>query len=274
MGHGARIDLAGYLARIGYDGPLSPNVATLHALSAAHVSAIPFNNLDVLLGRPVELALEAVERKLVVEGRGGYCYEQNRYLQRVLTELGFEAKALAGRVRLRTPREVVPPRTHMFLKVEADGEAWLVDAGIGALSLTAAIRLEPGIEQPTPHETRRIVREDGRYFHQALLGGTWVDAYEFTLEELHPIDQEIGNWWISASPLSQFRARLMVARAGDHGTRLSIFNREFTIRRRDGGGSTEEIRSNRQLLAILQEHFGLNFPPDTGFTIPDAPWPG
>ena len=214
---GEDVDIAAYFTRIGYRGPATATVDTLHGISVAHVTRLPFNNLDILLGRSIPLDLGALERKIVREGRGGYCFEQNGYLLRVLRQLGFRVTPLGGRARLQTPREVMPPRTHMCLKVDIAGEPWLFDVGFGALSLSAAIRLVPDIEQRTPHETRRITLESGRYFHQARLGDSWNDAYEFTLDELHPIDQEVGNWWTSAHPASRFRTRLIVARAEARG---------------------------------------------------------
>src|SRR3954463_2712152 len=134
-------DFDAYFARIGYPGPRTPTLDVLHAITAAHAQSIPFENLDVLLGRPIELEVESLFRKLVTERRGGYCFEQNGLLLHVLGTLGFDAKPLSARVRLQRPRDFVPPRTHMFVRVEIDGEVWLTDVGVGGASLTSAIRL-------------------------------------------------------------------------------------------------------------------------------------
>src|SRR5215467_3806047 len=80
------IDLDRYFARIGYHGPRDATLATLHGIANAHVQAIPFENLDVLLGRPIDLELAAIQRKLIDDRRGGYCFEQNSLLLAVLTE--------------------------------------------------------------------------------------------------------------------------------------------------------------------------------------------
>src|SRR5258705_11035764 len=72
-----RIDLDAYCARIGYDGPRTPTLSTLHAITAAHTRAIPFENLDVLLGRGVDLDPAAIFTKLVVRHRGGDGFQQN-----------------------------------------------------------------------------------------------------------------------------------------------------------------------------------------------------
>jgi N-hydroxyarylamine O-acetyltransferase len=152
-------DLAAYFSRIGYRGPRTPTVEVLHALTAAHAQTIPFENLDVLLGRGIDLAPEAVFDKLVRRRRGGYCFEHNGLFFDVLTALGFAVRPLSARGRILPPQGQIPPRTHMLLEVHIGGERWLTDVGVGALSLTSAIRFAIDEEQHTPHEPRRIVRE-------------------------------------------------------------------------------------------------------------------
>jgi N-hydroxyarylamine O-acetyltransferase len=267
------LDLDAYFARTGYAGARAPTLETLHAIVGAHTRSIPFENLDVLLGRGVSLAPADIERKLVRDHRGGYCFEQNGLLLLVLQALGYEVRPLSARVRLRHPREYTPPRTHLCLRVELDGASWLADVGVGGLSLTSAIRLVEEVEQPTPHEPRRLVREGGRLFHQARLGAEWTDVYEFTLEEMPPIDREVANWFTSAHPQSHFRNRLVVARAAPAGGRLSILNDEFTIRGADGRGEKRALASADELLAVLAEHFGLHFAAGTRFGPPGSPWP-
>src|SRR6185436_14106773 len=104
--------------------------------------------------------------------------------------IGFEATPLSARVRFERPRGIIPPRTHLFVRVEIDGQSWLADVGIGALSLTGALRLHVGDPQSTPHEPRRIVREGALWLHQVRFGLEWYDVCEFTLEAMPPIDRE------------------------------------------------------------------------------------
>jgi N-hydroxyarylamine O-acetyltransferase len=266
------IDLDAYFARIGYRGPRTPTLETLHALSAAHVQTIPFENLDVLLGRPIDLEPAAVERKLVHDHRGGYCFEQNSLFLHVLTQLGFDARPLSARVRYQRPRDFTPARTHLLVRVELD-ESWLADVGVGGLSLTSAIRLADPGPQATAHETRRLVRENGLLYHQVLLADTWHDVYDFTLEEMPPIDRIVANWYTSTHPASHFKSRLTVARALPDGGRLSILNRELTVRRRDGTAEHHVLSSPDELLAVLAERFGLAFPPGTRFPCDAFDWP-
>jgi len=263
-----------YPARVGYHGPRAPTLALLRELTAAHTQSIPFENLDVLLGRRIELGIDAVFDKLVRQRRGGYCFEQNGLFLHVLTALGFEARPLSARVRIDRPRDYTPPRTHMFLRVEIDGASWLTDVGVGALSLTAPLRLaDGGGTQETPHEPRRLVREGDRWFHQARLGDAWADVCEFTGEEMPPIDREVANWFTSAHPVSHFLGRLIVARAAPGGRRITLLNRELKLRDRDGHAERRELASPQALLATLAEHFGLHFPADTRFGSGAAPWP-
>lgn len=272
------LDLDAYFERIEDSGPRAPTLATLNRVIAAHASRIPFENLDILRGLPISLRPEDIEAKLVRAGRGGYCFEQNTLMLHVLRALGFEVQPLSARVRIKQPREFIPPRTHLVLRVRLDGESWLVDVGVGALTPTAALRLSVEGEQETPHETRRIVAKgswsgfdlrapDARLFHQALLGDTWQDVYELTLEEMHPIDRELGNWYTSAHPDSHFRNRLVVALAREQG-RVTLLNWELKRRAADGRATSRTLKSPEELLEALREEFGLRFEPGTQFVCP------
>src|SRR5262249_22835344 len=127
--HVTDLDLAAYLERVGLPAAPSRTADGLAALHLAHATHIPFENLDVLLGRPVKLDGVSLQKKLVGDRRGGYCFEQNMLFSLVLERLGFKLARLAARVRYRANRLL--PRTHMLLMVEADGARWLADVGFG-----------------------------------------------------------------------------------------------------------------------------------------------
>jgi N-hydroxyarylamine O-acetyltransferase len=266
------IDLDSYFTRIGYRGSRTPELTTLNAIVHAHVAAIPFENLDVLLGRPIELDPGALERKLVRDRRGGYCFEQNGLLLAVLGDLGFAVRPLSARVRYQRARDYIPPRSHLFVRVELD-TSWIVDVGIGAMSLTSALRLETDQPQATPHETRRLIREGSMLYHQVLLGNEWQDICEFTLEEMPPIDRQVANWYTSTSPASSFKARLIAARALPDGGRIAVVNRELTIRGRDGHADRHVIASPDELLDVLAAQFGLELAAGTRFACDALDWP-
>jgi N-hydroxyarylamine O-acetyltransferase len=266
------VDLNAYLARIGYDGAVEPSLQTLNGIVQAHVQSIPFENLDVLQGRPIELAPDALERKLVRARRGGYCFEQNGLLLLALEAMGFDVKPLSARVRYGRPAGAVPPRTHLFLRVEINGTSWLADVGVGGFSMTSAIRLDHLDEQATPHEPRRVIHEGSLRLHQVRFGRDWHDLYEFTLEEMPLIDRELANWYTSAHPLSDFRNRLVVALALPGGRRKTLLNREFSERSRDGTSDGRIIGSPEELRIVLADDFGLHLEPGATLTCPGLDW--
>ena len=258
-------DLDAYFARTGYTGPREPTLAVLHAVTLHHATSIPFENLDVLLGRGISLAPEAIFQKLVRDRRGGYCFEQNTLLLLVLRALGYRVTPIGARVRWQKPRDITPARTHLLLRVHLASGDWLTDVGLGSASLTGALPLAFDRELATPHEKRRLVREDGRLFHQLWTGAAWADCCEFTLDEMFPIDCEVANWWTSTSPVSHFKGGVVTGLAGRDGTRKAIREGEFTHRRGAEILAKVAITSAPQLLALLAEHFELPFPAGTSF---------
>jgi N-hydroxyarylamine O-acetyltransferase len=260
-------DVGAYCNRIRYDGEVSPTLDILNAIVQHHTRSVPFENLDVLLGRPINLSIEALRRKIVHERRGGYCFEQNGLLLHVLETIGFRVRPLSARVRLTNPRGNPQPRTHVFLEVTVDEVPWLTDVGIGAFSPTAPIRMDINREQATSHEPRRIVREEGLYFHQVLIGEKWQDVYEFTMEEMPLVDRELSNWFTSTHPLSPFRKRLMVARADHDGIRISLQDGELTRRHGAEVLGVQKITHADELLDALYSQFGLSFPKGTRFGV-------
>jgi N-hydroxyarylamine O-acetyltransferase len=280
-----QLALDGYFARVGLDKSdprlREPSVATLERIVAAHAAAIPFENLDVLLGHGVSLNPEAVERKLIGARRGGYCFEQNGLLLAALHAIGFEATPHAGRVRLQWPATELPPRTHMFLRVMVDGDAWLADVGVGGLTPSRPLRMDEANPQPTPHGDHRVLRRGDILVHQAFVddphggpehGPSWIDVYESTGEPMAPIDQEVANWWTSTSPRAKFSQNILVAMARGEGVRVTLHNRRFV--RRKGGRVVEqrEWSDPDELLALLRVEFDLPFEPGTRFGGPNAPW--
>lgn len=252
------IDLDGYFRRIGHAGPRQPTLEVLTALTAAHAQSIPFENVDVLLGRPIRLDNASLYRKLVTARRGGYCFEQNGLLLVVLRQLGFDARALGARVRLAVPdRAVTPGRTHMLIEVRVGGGRWLTDVGVGAASLTAPLRLEADREQATPHDVRRLQHLGGRWFHQVRRAGAWVDVYEFTEDEMPFADRKVANWYTSTCPDSHFHSQLTVALARPGGFRATLKDALLTVRASDGSATEHHLGSHAELLRTLREPFGI-----------------
>jgi N-hydroxyarylamine O-acetyltransferase len=266
------MNLDRYFARIGFAGKARADEATLRALHGLHVQAIPFENLDVLLGRRIDIAGSAVAKKLIDDRRGGYCFEHNTLFQTVLAAIGFHVEPFLARVRFNVPREVRTGLTHMILRVTIGGRPWLADVGFGGVGGSAPLLLDTEEEQATPHEPRRLLRRGSLHVHQALLGGEWKDAYEFVLEAPAPVDFELGNWYSCTHPQAHFINNLVVAKL-DGPERLIITNREFTVRQIDGSAERHEIASPEELLVLLTSRFGMTFPKGTVFSAPGLSWP-
>lgn len=254
------IDLDAYFARIGYAGPRTPTLPTLRAIHALHPAAIPFENLDPLLGRPVALDLDALQRKLVGGRRGGYCFEHNTLLRAVLERLGFSVTSLAARVLWMRPPDLPPgPRSHMLLKVDLDGGAYVADVGFGGYLAAAPLRLVAGTEQPMPAGKLRLAHADGAFTLQAWAATAWKDAYRFTAEPQFPSDYEVANWFTSTHPDSLFRGNLLVERLTPD-RRSSLFNRRLTRRHADGRVEEADLSSADELGQALAAEFGLEPP--------------
>lgn len=251
-------DLKSYLRRINYSGELAPTFDVLNKITLAHAQAISFENIDAALNIPIQVSTDAIIDKLVTRNRGGYCFEQNGLLLWVLENLGFHARPISGRVRLRfTDRFQIGPRTHVFLRVDIGEETFFTDVGMGSASLTGALKFVEDLEQDTPHDTRRIVRDKELWYHQVRYDGVWKDACEFTMEEMPLIDREIANWYTSAHPQSHFRDRLVAARARENGERLALENFDFTIRPKNGVAVKTKISGHEELIEVLKTEFGL-----------------
>jgi len=251
-------DLDAYFGRIGYDGPRTPTLDTLRAIHAAHPQAIPFENLDPLIGRRVEIDPGALTRKLVREGRGGYCYEHNSLLQAALLALGFKVSGLAARVVWNAPPERVNPRSHMLLRVALPEGEHIADVGFGGLTLTAPLRLEADIEQATPHGTFRLMGIEGGYLLETRLGDRWAPMYRFDLSEALAPDYEVANWYVSTNPASPFTFLLMAARALPD-RRLALLNGALAIYGPDGV-ERRTIETVPELATLLRGDFGIDLP--------------
>ncbi len=258
----AAFDLAAYLRRIDYGGPIEPTLAVLRALHLAHATHIPFENLDILLGRPIRLDIASLQAKLVTGRRGGYCFEQNRLFATALQAIGFQVDALIARVRFRLTQ--VLPRTHMLLLVGLDGERWLADVGFGADGLLLPMALESGLSSHQFAWWFRAIERDGLWVLQSARAGVWEDVYAFTLEPQLAVDFEVANHYTSTHPDSRF-TQLLVAQRVAPQVKVTLRNRELT---HDTGTDvmSRTLASDAEIVQVLAEAFGLVFAPGTRFT--------
>jgi N-hydroxyarylamine O-acetyltransferase len=250
------MNLDAYLARIGYGGATVADYGTLCGIHRAHATAIPFENLDIQMGLAVDLALPSLERKLVVDRRGGYCFEHNSLFAHVLRALGFKVQEATARVRWSVPPGVKTPRTHCLLFVEAEDEDYLVDVGFGGNVLTGPLLLESREEQTTPHEMFRLRQEDDRVVQEAKLNDGWTPLYAFDFAETHPADYELGNWFTSAHPNSIFINGLLGARA-EPDRRYALFNNQLAVHSLNGGTQKRTLASAAEMRDALTDLFKL-----------------
>ncbi len=262
------VDVDAYLARTGARRPLVPGLDALVSLHRAHCAAIPFENLDILLGRAIELELEALQAKLVRARRGGYCFEHNTLFQSVLQALGFQVTPLAARVRAGTTS--TRARTHMLLKVDLAEGAFVADVGFGGDGLVHPIALGEGAETWVGFMGHRLRREGPDWWVlEGNEGSGWSDLYAFTLEPHHPIDFVMANHFTSTWPRSSFVTNLTAQRSWPE-KRVILRNRELVVRE---GGTSEAttVRDPAHLLEVLEAHFDLVFPAGTRFSQPEFP---
>jgi N-hydroxyarylamine O-acetyltransferase len=250
------LDLEAYLLRIGYAGPRQPTHAVLSELVLRHAMSIPFENLDAFLGRRPSLDPAQVERKLVRDGRGGWCFEQNLLFGNALRALGFEVTDLAARVLWGRPVDAITARTHRLLVVRIDGHDWLVDVGFGGQMLTGVLDLHSEAPQDTPHEPFRLRRAGAERVLESLLCGEWKPLCRFDLQPQLPIDFEAPNYQLAHDPVSHFTQGLgvsLVAREGRHTLRI----RELAFHQLNGETTRRELSGADEVMAVLRAVFGL-----------------
>ncbi|WP_318377748.1 N-hydroxyarylamine O-acetyltransferase [Enterobacter sp.] len=248
--------LTAYLDRLNWHGTPAANLETLRALHLHHNSAIPFENLDVLLPREIQLTDDALFAKLVTARRGGYCFEQNGLFERALREIGFTVRSLLGRVVLANPAEM-PPRTHRLLLLEIAGEPWIADVGFGGQTLTAPVRLKAEIEQETPHGLYRLMQDGADWLLQFRHHDHWQSMYRFDLSQQYFSDYVMGNLYSAHWPHSHFRHHLLMCRHLPDGGKLTLTNFHFT--HWQNGHVVEQVTlpDVAALHELMQTQFGL-----------------
>jgi N-hydroxyarylamine O-acetyltransferase len=246
-------DLDAYRRRIGVTGE-----ATLMAVHRAHACSIPFENLDPHRGCPVLLDGDSLQRKLVTERRGGYCFEHNLLLKHALEALGATVELMLGRVVVGAPPDAERPRTHLLLRVHGEGAVWHADVGFGAGTLLDPIPFGPGEVHEQAGWRFQIVERGEELVLRSYERSEWTDLYRFLPHPVPHVDVETSNWFTSTHPRSPFVTGLLVATQRSDGTRTSLSDWEG-LRLRRQSPIKEEITpiEREQVPPLLESVFGL-----------------
>lgn len=257
------IVLEPYLERLGMATTgLSADTETLHALHQGHVFNIPFENLDICLGKKLSLAPEDLFRKLVTQKRGGYCFELNGLFYRLLQQVGFEIQLLFARVWYNAPPPAVhpgpfPPRGHQLMQVTVEGRTWLCDVGFGGNGLLSPLPLEIGPEIPQFTETFRLIEAPpfGTML-QYRQEDEWKNLYSFERETYYPEDYTTANYFYATSPESPFTRGPVCTKPTPTGR---IILHGTTLKTRSGNAqNTLPLKSPEEYLDQLKQVFDLD----------------
>ena len=247
------VDTSAYLDRIGYVGPTLPTAESLRSIHRAHLLTVPFENLDIALGRKIVCAEEAFLRQIVGNKRGGFCYQMNGAFAALLRALSFQVTLLSARVN-REDGSPGPEFDHLALRVDLE-EPWLADVGFGD-SFVEPLRLQTGIEQPQGGRKFRIVQQD-----KALLmerdesDGIWRSQFSFTLQPRRLDDFAPMCHYHQTSPESPFTRKRVCTKATPDG-RITLADSKL-IFTRNGKKKEQLIGSEEEWQAALKEHFNI-----------------
>lgn len=262
------VDLAAYFERIRWTGDTAPTLDTLARLLRAHMAHIPFENLDILLGRRIALDLPSLQRKLVRDRRGGYCFEHVTLFAAVLEQLGFRPARHTARVTLITPRDV-SPRTHMFLTVPLTEGVFMVDPGFGSRAPPFPVPVADATADPRDDRTHWLTRDGPFWTLRVRTPDKAIDAWASTLEVDTPGDFEMGNHYTSTHPASPFIHRLMLRAVTADGY-VTVMNRDVSVWRGLEPDVTQ-LADRTALRALLREHFGFDLPAVDRLRVPAIP---
>jgi len=246
--------LSKYLERIGLSGAPPPTLDGLRLLQDHHMRHVPFENLDILLERPLNLLPEALFDKIVTRRRGGYCFELNTLYAQLLGEIGFDPVPMMARVWLRDPIDP-PPRTHLVNRVKIDSEDWISDIGFGGRAARVPLKIEDGYEVDDGDGRIRIIADaDFGYRVQRFLEGVWSNQYTVETVPAHMSDILAGNHWTENHPSSHFRLGLGVGLFTEAG-RTSFYGGILTHRGRET--TTQAVSGLETVIPLLEQSFSL-----------------
>lgn len=251
------LDFDAYLRRIGLAPEDAPSWQAVHR---AHATAIPFENLDSHLGIPVSLEQADLERKLVDDRRGGYCFEHNLLLASAYEHMGLQVEPMLARVRVGGAPAGTRPAGHLVLRVtDGDGAHWHADVGFGLGTLLEPIPFGPTGVHEQSGWSFRVIEDGDDLVLQTLSHEGWSDVYSFPPRPAFRVDIEVSNWWICTNPASPFVSGLIVSVNHDDGRREVMFDWSGPLVTRTMSPDRTETTDAEwhAVPSLLAERFGL-----------------
>ena len=263
-----------YLAKLGISNEvIVPNFVNLNKLLQLHVQMIAFGNFNSYLGLNVDLNLDIITEKLLIQGREGYCIEHALLSKAALAELGYEAFNVLCRVYYKAQPTEPPFKTHLVTMVKLNGDLYLYDPGFGGMTPSHVLSVDAkGLTQNTLNEAFRIIPVqdsnlaitavfDMEYILQVNVLGQWEHIYGFDAELIAPAsDIKISNWYVSTSPSSGFTQNLMITIVQPN-KRFNLNNNVLNIHELGVGSSKRVIKNIDEFKQVLVSIFKLNLDP-------------
>ena len=249
------MDVQKYFERIGLSSEPTPSPEFLAALQLAHVTTVPYENLDIILGEPLDLSADAVYRKVVENHRGGYCFELNALLAALLRELGFSVRDYLG--RFLKGESGIPLRRHRIIGVAFDGVECILDVGLGQSGPRIPLVLAEGLVQEQFGESYRFERDaELGWILLQQRGEEWNRLYSFTTEHQYEVDFVEPSFYCERHPDSPFNKKEIVAIKTIDG-RKTVDGRTFKVFSGENLLSIEENMSDERLFEVLNTEFGI-----------------
>lgn len=223
-----------------------------------HVETFAFSSIGCQLGGELPLEFEALYHRIVIDRRGGYCFEQNGLLYGVLEELGFSPKLFLGRVIHN--QNTHPGLTHRITMVEYEGQNYVLDVGFGFLGPRLPIPMS-GVECNDGNKLFRIAeRHPGEYHMQVFKDDDFFSLYRFELARYGQADCELGHFFSHRHPEANFVNHLVVSLIQENETRSLVDLKYWIITK--SGTRIQEINDSRQLRRILVDELGVQVTED------------
>ncbi|WP_295041722.1 arylamine N-acetyltransferase [Sulfuricurvum sp.] len=240
-------NLTNYLSRIGYEGEVGVDVATLTQLVQKQLRSIPFENTEVQAGRIPSLIPEDIYTKIITNRRGGYCYEINGIFAMALTAIGFEWYFAGARPMFYPMRR---PKTHMVVIVRIKGSDYLCDTGFGGYALRAPMMIEEG-EVTQDGDRFRLELIDGEYVLSSLVQDEWQRQYGFATHPQEWIEFSLANYFNATHPDTIFTQKKLAIMQTPNGRKILVDNELKLIEE----GKLELLKVDYE--GALKEYFGL-----------------